>query len=284
MTQGGNWALQLQAVSFGASNGMWPLDQIVFAIGRSDFSDVLHEGLRSTVGIDHIKIFALTDGESPKFLLCQGHLDPSHAAALADAYVRGYHVADPNQSILRRNRNRRAPFPLPFVGLDAYEDRYRRLFFDQPGFVDKWAMAYWAGETCYYVKLFRRTEFTTAETVAMATFVPTVTAAVVKHFELEMGEPSPKDRFQPEPLSTTTTVPRLNDIYQTIPWHMPPLCHLTEQQRRVCAGILAGQSSEAIGLDLGKKVNTVLTHRRLAYERLRISSQAQLFQMIAKLR
>jgi DNA-binding CsgD family transcriptional regulator len=44
----------------------------------------------------------------------------------------------------------------------------------------------------------------------------------------------------------------------------------------VCAEIVRGLSSGAIASSLGLSINTILTHRRRAYAKLRISSQNEL--------
>lgn len=52
---------------------------------------------------------------------------------------------------------------------------------------------------------------------------------------------------------------------------------LTERERAVCARTMVGMTAEAIGLDLGIAVSSVLTYRRRAYERYRFTSINQFF-------
>jgi DNA-binding CsgD family transcriptional regulator len=54
---------------------------------------------------------------------------------------------------------------------------------------------------------------------------------------------------------------------------------ITHRERQVLDLILAGCSSEAIGLRLGIALTTVKTHRKRAYAKLGISTQAQLFRL-----
>ena len=49
----------------------------------------------------------------------------------------------------------------------------------------------------------------------------------------------------------------------------------------VCVGIVRGQTSEAIALALKISTNTVLTYRKRAYGRLRISSQNELVRRLS---
>ena len=55
---------------------------------------------------------------------------------------------------------------------------------------------------------------------------------------------------------------------------------LPRRELEVCALIMRGFSSEAIALKLGISLNTVLTFRRRAYTRLRISSQNELLRLV----
>lgn len=55
---------------------------------------------------------------------------------------------------------------------------------------------------------------------------------------------------------------------------------LTGRERDVCALIAIGLSSEGIALTLGISINTVLTLRRRAYARLRISAQNELMRLL----
>ncbi|MFL9894820.1 helix-turn-helix transcriptional regulator [Paraburkholderia strydomiana] len=54
---------------------------------------------------------------------------------------------------------------------------------------------------------------------------------------------------------------------------------LTARERTVCLGILTGYTSEAIALNLGISINSVLTYRKRIYEKLRITSQNELFML-----
>jgi DNA-binding CsgD family transcriptional regulator len=55
---------------------------------------------------------------------------------------------------------------------------------------------------------------------------------------------------------------------------------ITERERSVCIGILTGYTSESIALNLGISVNSVLTYRKRLYEKLKISSQSELFVLV----
>ncbi len=52
---------------------------------------------------------------------------------------------------------------------------------------------------------------------------------------------------------------------------------LTDRERAVCARTMVGMTAEAISLDLGIAQSSVLTYRRRAYDRYRISHSNQFF-------
>jgi DNA-binding CsgD family transcriptional regulator len=52
---------------------------------------------------------------------------------------------------------------------------------------------------------------------------------------------------------------------------------LTERERSVCARTMIGMTAEAIAIDLHIAPSTVLTYRRRAYERYRITNSNQFF-------
>ena len=60
----------------------------------------------------------------------------------------------------------------------------------------------------------------------------------------------------------------------------PPLNTLTRRERDVCIAILLELSSECIARELAISLNSVLTYRRRAYQRLYVTSQNELFAMV----
>ena len=52
---------------------------------------------------------------------------------------------------------------------------------------------------------------------------------------------------------------------------------LTQRERAVCARTMVGMTAEAIALELGISITSVLTYRRRAYERYRITHSNQFF-------
>jgi DNA-binding CsgD family transcriptional regulator len=62
-----------------------------------------------------------------------------------------------------------------------------------------------------------------------------------------------------------------------------PLASLTAREKQVSLRILSGFSSEAISADLGIGLQSTLTYRKRAYDKLGICSQNELFAIVLRL-
>ena len=144
-----------------------------------------------------------------------------------------------------------------------YGSRYRKLFFQDSGIVDKCATAIWVDDTCFYVNFYRiaaQGRFSVAQRERLGSIAPTIAASVARHFQQKPA-------------------PDLATLFAT----RAPLASLTPREQEVCRRILAGFSSEAISQDLGISLHSTLTYRKRAYERLGISSQSELFGIVLRL-
>lgn len=56
-----------------------------------------------------------------------------------------------------------------------------------------------------------------------------------------------------------------------------PLAFLSEREQQVCRAVLRGKKNEAIAAELDIAASSVITYRKRAYEKLGITSRAQLF-------
>lgn len=155
---------------------------------------------------------------------------------------------------------------LPAFAPRKYGARYRKIFFNDSGIVDKCATAIWVDDTCFYVNFYRITvqgRFSDAQRVRLKAIAPAIGASVARHFQR----------------STTAPDPDLAALFAT----RAPLADLTQREQDVCRRILLGLSSEAISEALGISLHSTLTYRKRAYERLGISSQNELFAIVLRL-
>ncbi|MBR0902616.1 helix-turn-helix transcriptional regulator [Bradyrhizobium liaoningense] len=232
----------------------------VLAIGRSDFPDVLIETLRRQADVGHCMVFSLSRAGAARCLLDAGNIPIG--GDLGAAYAGQFHESDPNRDALFEGEGS-APIMLPSFAPRMYGARYRKIFFQDSGIVDKCATAIWTEDTCFYVNFYRiaaQGRFSAAQRQRLGTIAPAIAASVARH-------------FQEKP------TPDLATLFAT----RTPLAALTPREQEVCRRILLGFSSEAISQELGISLHSTLTYRKRAYERLGISSQNELFGIVLRL-
>jgi DNA-binding CsgD family transcriptional regulator len=231
----------------------------VLAIGRPDFSKVLIDTLRGQAGVGHCMVFALARNGLARCLLDAGNIPIG--ADLGAAYAGQFHESDPNRDAMFEGQGT-APIMLPAFAPRMYGARYRKIFFDESGIVDKCATAIWVDDTCFYVNFYRiaaQGRFSDAQRVRLRAIAPAIGASVARHFQ-----------------QGATTEQTLAALFAG----RAPLADLTPREREVCRRILLGFSSEAISQALGISLHSTLTYRKRAYERLGISSQHELFSIV----
>ncbi|MBR0831381.1 helix-turn-helix transcriptional regulator [Bradyrhizobium manausense] len=236
----------------------------VLAIGRPNFPNILIETLRRQADVGHCMVFSLTRKGAASCLLDAGNI--AIGSDLGAAYAGQFHASDPNRDALFEGQAQPAPILLPAFAPRMYDARYRKIFFQDSGIVDKFATAIWVEDTCFYVNFYRiaaQGRFSPAQLERLRTIAPTIGASVARHFQ--------------------TTAPRTEQDIATLFATRPPLSDLTAREQDVCRGILAGLSSEAISQEIGISLHSTLTYRKRAYEKLGISAQNELFAIVLRL-
>lgn len=231
----------------------------VLAIGRPDFAKVLIDTLRRQADVGHCMVFALSRSGAAHCLLDAGNIPIG--GDLGAAYAGQFHESDPNRDALFEAEGS-APIMLSAFAPRMYGARYRKIFFQDSGIVDKWATAIWTGDTCFYVNFYRidaQGRFSATQRDRLQAIAPAIAASVARHFQ--------------------KTAPDLAALFAT----RAPLSALTPREQEVCRRILRGFSSEAISQALGISLHSTLTYRKRAYERLGISSQNELFAIVLRM-
>lgn len=80
----------------------------------------------------------------------------------------------------------------------------------------------------------------------------------------------------------TARLVRAHFAYDTDAASTGPLSILSDRERQVCEGVLAGLKSEMIAADIGISTNSVITYRKRSYRKLGINSRADLFAVCRK--
>jgi DNA-binding CsgD family transcriptional regulator len=243
----------------------------VLAIGRPSFPQVLIEVLRRLADVGHCMVFTFDDERSTRCLLDIGNIPIG--ADLGLAYSAHFHLADPNRETIFTRRDNSSAVVLPTFARRMYDQKYRKIFFEDSEIVDKFATAIWVESTCFYVNFYRTTaqgRFAPAQIGRLMQLSPAIGAAVARHFQEQVTAQAMPER---DPFG------KLAGLFASC----APLTRLTEREKEVSLRILAGFSSEAISADLGISLHSTLTYRKRAYDKLGISSQNELFAIALRL-
>lgn len=239
----------------------------VLAIGRLAFPRALIRVLRYAADVGHCMVFSFTGDRSARCLLDIGNIPIGEA--LGTAYSQHFHLADPNRDTIFGRQTSTAPIVLPTFARRMYSDNYRKIFFEDSRIVDKFATAIWVDNTCFYVNCYRinsQGRFSPDQLAQLSRIAPAVSATVARHFQQECAPTA-------NPLDTVEILLATSE----------PFACLTGREREVCLRILSGFSSEAISADLNIGLQSTLTYRKRAYQKLGISSQSDLFGIVLRL-
>ncbi|MBP0047568.1 helix-turn-helix transcriptional regulator [Marinobacterium sp. AK62] len=234
-----------------------PSEQVLHVLetlGTTRFYDVFLDWLQAAFGTEQCMVFFCPDGRKVSTLIYKDYAQASSGKRLAEAYVTERHyLQDPNFQRLKTI----APEQVEVVRFNSVSDNlglhYRKAFFEQPGFTDKISVLRGTSEGSYYINLYRRDPGfdTRFDDESFTQRVCALTSILVcKHFQLN-------ESLRME----------------------GPLAFLSEREQQVCRAVLRGRKNEAIAAELDVAVSSVITYRKRAYEKLGISSRAQLFEL-----
>lgn len=213
------------------------------ALGEEKFAGPFLKLLHD-MGADQVMVFSYSEGHAA--CLLSWNFPHSHLGVkLGESYLDGWFACDP----LYRRVLEAAPGHVELCFLDEVAalmpEDYKREFFGRPGIKQKAAVLA-VGET-------RRLILNVYQHDATRTLAP------------------------PDALLFAGRLALLHYDREASAGYPPPLAALSEREREVCIGILAGKKAETIAGEIGVAPSTVTTYRRRAYEKLGISSRAALF-------
>jgi DNA-binding CsgD family transcriptional regulator/CheY-like chemotaxis protein len=250
------------------------------ALGQETFETQLMALLNRLLPVDHCTVFTFDPKGQAGHLFTSSKMPAAEAETLARDYVGGYYAEDPNYEAMRRIET---DPDAPVIALPAQNDEqnynraYRERFFERTDLIDKAAAMTRLPEGTVYCSFYRMGgsgKFSDHDRARLNRVLPLVTSLIGAHYRLR----------QAPIVSDASTKPRETGgahslVYTIIQSNTPPFEKLTDREREVCARILLGYTSEAIGLDLDIAPTSVATYRKRAYGKLGIASQNELFSL-----
>lgn len=233
---------------------------LVNATGSGALGDVILSAADSEIGVDEIFGYWFEDGNNPLRIASAGRIgSPTMRASL---YIGHYHSIDPLAWLATAAKEGEPTRSGRIAATDITDPTYRRECYDMPGFFEKLSFARRRGSRHYVLNFYRRRNRQPAGVGALGELAEIV---------------FPLLRKQVEMCGHDLDLPLIDRVEQRLLTSYPLL---TGREREVCARTLIGKTAEAISIDLGVSEATVLTYRRRAYERYRISTAHEMIQKI----
>ena len=237
------------------------LPGLIDALGSPAFVPSLFSAMRGIVGCEHVTAFAWPEGGAPRLLYAADAGGVGAARAAASRYLSGYWPDDPANRMASATLGDNG-LALRLLATDLPTGGYRRECYTTLGLVDRFSVLRCAGLGQVRMNFYRAR---TAGRFSDDDMDRIIEAAPVLLALLMQNEPPPAAL----PTAAAAMDARLRQACPV----------MSMRERQVCVGIGRGLTSEAISLDLGIALNSVLTYRKRAYAKLGISSQNELMRL-----
>ena len=255
------------------------MGDLVSTIGSLGFATEYFRLFKDVLNVEHCTVFAFRENSRPAALITEcTQLDMQQSVRrLAHEYVAGAFRKDPN---IRHRVSASTPVVYTLRAADLCDSEYRHQFYDEPELAHELILLGSVQGTLFYSSFYRccsQPEFGRDEMESVQQLAYFAIKALHRHVELQSAVPA-----------TTSSAPLLPAVEQSCRSRSQAFEHLRDvlladrkrlsrREAEVCAAIVLGYSTVAIGLNLGISPNTVATHRKRAYSKLGISSQNELF-------
>lgn len=227
------------------------LSQCIATLGTRAFYEHFFELVAQPIGADQCMIFLFQQPAHIHCLLSKNFQHEQYAQPLAKAYTTGGYQADPNLDTLSKLNHGELQIRFLHENRHNMPAAYVRQFYDEPGLGDKVSIMTRDANYQLYINFYRtntRNSFAQDAVFDDASAARLISALIKRHYELN-------DALLAE----------------------GPLAVLSEREREVCRGILAGKKSELIAHEIGIAASSVITYRKRAYQKLGINSRSALF-------
>ena len=258
------------------------MGDLVSAVGSAAFGPEYFRLFNDALSIEHCTVFAFRNGLRPAALVTECASEGSLVRELAHEYVAGAFKKDPN---IRRDVATSSPLIYTLRAEDVCDADYRQHFYDQPALSHELVLLGNLQGTLFYSSFYRGAvegKFQREDMDAVHLLSYFAFKALQRHVELQ-GEtfesvPSPVMSAQINApfCQQREAFTHLRSVL------LADSAKLSPREADVSAAIVLGYSTVAISLNLGITLNTVATHRKRAYFKLRICSQTELFGLYFK--
>lgn len=253
------------------------MSDMVSIIGNPAFSDRFFGIVQKMLGADHCTVFVSNAGGVRTLVAeAQTQAAAERVRQLAGIYgERGYRV-DPVWNRPAAGQPETDAIRTEVIAPAQFEDQaYRREFYDKPNIQEELALSADVGAgRRVYASFYRergRSRFSPQDMATLQATAPVTMQVLAKHAEITGAVLRPAAAAPIRPVSREELFQRVQEAMQD------DNRLLTRREAEICTGIILGYTILGLSMNLGISVNTVATHRKRAYAKLRISSQNELF-------
>ncbi len=235
--------------------------RLIGDLGGDRFSESLFSELRSLCGCAHLVVMTSEGSRPIKVLVAANEGGTPLARQTAEKYLAGHWRYDPVGPVLERSGP--GDFMARTTPNDIGSGPYRRECYGATGLIERVSILRNQAGRATRIYLYRSRQdgpFAPESLDRVTAHAGVLFALVAKHDEVAARSLQGHDGVRE----------RLRRFAPQMP----------SRESDVCAGIVSGQTSEAIAMSLGISVNTVLTYRKRAYARLGISSLNELLRLV----
>lgn len=245
-----------------------PIAGLIDLIGSDRFDDQFFATMDQMVAIDHCTVFVSeNDTISPLVSHAHGQVRDK-VQMLARCYVVHGHQMDPIWSQASSDMPNK---PIVVSPSSMQNEAYRREFYDSVNIFEEVAFFGESNGRKIYVNFYRerpKGHFHSDEVELLSACGRSIVSVLSKQADIAR-------RLAPPPRPVAMSRGELWKKVKTAILEDAP--QLTPREAEICAGIILGYTVVGLSLNLNISVNTVATHRKRAYAKLRISSQNELF-------
>ena len=241
--------------------------RLIDAVGRPDFPQALRQSINALAPIDSFIVLAYHARRTPAIL--HDELRPAEREVFFENYLSGAYLLSPFYQACMSGTEPRFHLISEIVPDSFYESEFCKAYYAPAGIVDEGGFTLPHGsDGAILVSIGRvliENAFVAKEAARLRDFLPVLAAAARRHWPPEAPPRDVEDIAQP------TIREHLQAAFESFGTSL-----LTGRERDVALLMLRGHSSKSAARRLDISPDTERVHRRNIYEKLSISSQAEL--------
>lgn len=247
--------------------------RLIDAIDTPAFAQALRRAIDALAPIDSLIVLAYRADRTP--VVVHDALRPEERGVFFEHYMSGAYLLSPFYQACMSANEARFHLIAEIAPDDFYDSVFCKRYYAPAGIVDEGGYLLPQGTGGALMVSIGRVlidrPFDAEETAALGDFLPVLAAAARRHWPPDGRPGRPGRPGSPADIAQPTIRAHLQAAFERFGTSL-----LTVREREVALLMLRGHSSKSAARQLGIAPDTERVHRRNIYEKLRISSQAEL--------